>query len=220
MKPNYKKIYNFVKKKFEKTKHFSVSIFDETYFTLRVYKIAKEIISKLDSKVKKEAVLVASLLHDVGKVKINEKKVFNKEGFVKNHRKEWDNHPSYSVEIAQEYLKKKGFSEEFINDVSYLIKNHDSRKLSFSEKTLELKILQDADLLADVGLSGFIRVFLYSGKFDRSIIESIKFLEKEDRTLGGEELNLNISKKIGKREMKIQKELTKRMRGKINSDLI
>ncbi len=36
-KPNYKRIYNFIKKEFDKTDYFNYGVFDETYFTLRIY---------------------------------------------------------------------------------------------------------------------------------------------------------------------------------------
>jgi hypothetical protein len=51
--PNYKKIYKFVKEKFDRTTHFKHGPFDETYYTLRVYESAKEIIEKLNKSVKK-----------------------------------------------------------------------------------------------------------------------------------------------------------------------
>ncbi len=218
-KPNYKKIYNFVKKKFEKTNYFHSGPFDETYFTLMVYWFAKKVINKLDKKVKEEEVLVSAIFHDVGKSKLNEENLFGPNGFLENHREEWNKHAGFSAEIAEDYLKKNNYPKEFIEEVSYLIKNHDLRGDKLDKRSLELKILQDADLLADIGISGFIRPFLYAGKFDRSIFDQIEYLKEEDRTLEGETLNLEVSKKIAKKEMKTQKKLVGDMLGRINKNL-
>jgi hypothetical protein len=47
---NYQKIYSKVKQIYKDT-HFDNGVFDETYFSLRVYETAKEIISKIKDKV-------------------------------------------------------------------------------------------------------------------------------------------------------------------------
>ncbi|MBW3018255.1 hypothetical protein KY325_03790, partial [Candidatus Woesearchaeota archaeon] len=57
--PNYKKIYSIVKGMFDRTAHFKHGPFDETFFTLRVYESAKEIMRKLKKKCDKQTVLVA-----------------------------------------------------------------------------------------------------------------------------------------------------------------
>lgn len=58
-------------------------------------------------------------------------------------------------------LKDLGHSNEFIEKVCYLIKNHDVHAVI--KKTLELKVLQDADYIADTGLIGFARVLAGAG---------------------------------------------------------
>ncbi len=220
-KPNYKQIYKFVKDKFDKTTHFKHGPFDETYYTLRVYESAKEIIKKLNKKVKKEQLLVATILHDIGKIKLKSGKMFKRDAVLENASEEWHKHAKLGVPIARRYLKTIGHSEEFIEEVCYLIEHHDLRGDKLQKRSLELQILQDADLIADVGFAGFIRPFLYSGKFSKqSVISSIEFIKKEDRTSNGKELNLNISKSIAKREMKIQSNLAKEISKEIDSDLL
>ena len=220
-KPDYKQIYKFVKNKFGKTTHFKHGPFDETYYTLRVYESAKEIIKKLNKKIKKEQLLVATILHDVGKIKLKSSKIFGKNDVLENVSEEWHKHAKFGVPIAKKYLKNIGHSKEFIEEVCYLIEYHDLRGNKLKEKSSELQILQDADLIADIGFAGFIRPFLYCGKFSKqSIIDSIEFIKKEDRTSKGNKLNLNISKSIAKREMKIQSSLIKEISKEIDSDLI
>lgn len=223
LSPDYKKLYEIVRKKYQKNIHFSSGVFDETYFSLRVYESAKEIIKKLKKenkniKIKEQQILVASILHDIGKIKLNVKKVFNKNGLKKDSDKEWYKHPKLSVPIAKKILKKEGYSEKFINEILYLIENHSERNIK--NKSLELKIMQDADIISDIGLAGFIRNFLYAGKFRIATIDSIKFLENNDKTLNGEYINLKISKNIAKKEMEIQKNLTKGILEEIETDLL
>jgi len=219
--PNYKQIYKFVKDKFDRTTHFKHGPFDETYYTLRVYESAKEIIGKLNKSVKKEQVLVACILHDIGKIKLKPSKMFSKHEVLENASEEWHKHAKLSVPIAKKFLKKIGHSDEFIEEVCYLIENHDLRGDKLQERSIELQIIQDADLIADIGFAGFIRPFLYCGKFSKqSVISSIEFIKKEDRTEGGDEINLPISKDIAKREMKIQSDLVKEISKEIDSNLL
>ena len=219
--PDYKKIYGFVKEKFHKTPHFSHGPFDETFYTLRVYESVKDIISRMEEKVKKQQLLTASLLHDIGKIKLKPSKLFSKNDLQHNIHEEWHKHSKLSVPIARRYLKRQGHSESFINEVLYLIQNHDLRGKNLKEKSIELQILQDADIIADIGLAGFIRPFLFCGKFNnQSIIDSIEYIKNDDRTRGGDELNLDISKAIARKEMKIQKKLVDEISKKIDSDLL
>jgi len=219
--PNYKQIYKFVKDKFNKTTHFKHGPFDETYYTLRVYESAKEIIEKIKKSVKKEQVLVACILHDIGKIKLKPSKIFSKHKILENASEEWYKHAKLSVPIVKKFLKQIGHSDDFIKEVCYLIENHDLRGDKLQERSLELQIIQDADLIADIGFAGFIRPFLFCGKFNKqSVINSIEFIKKEDRTKGGNEINLPISKTIAKREMKIQNDLVKEISKEIDSDLL
>lgn len=219
--PNYKQIYKFVKDKFDKTTHFKHGPFDETYYTLRVYESAKEIIQKLNRNIEKEQVLVACILHDIGKIKLKASKMFSNHSPLETFSEEWHKHAKLGVPIAKKFLKQIGHSNKFIEEVCYLIENHDLRGDKLQKKSIELQIIQDADLIADIGFAGFIRPFLYCGKFSKqSVISSIEFIKKEDRTEGGDEINLPISKSIAKREMKIQSDLVKEISKEIDSDLL
>ena len=220
-KPDYKKIYQFVNNEFRKTIHFKHGPFDETYFTLRVYESAKEIIEQLNERLNVEEVLVACLLHDVGKVKLDSSKLFSEHNVLKSFSEEWHRHPNLSVDIAKTFLKTQGHSELFIENVCYLIDRHDLRGDKLQERSIELAVVQDADLVADIGFAGFIRPFLWCGKFtDQSVIGSINYVKTEDRTNDSTMLNLEVSKSIAKREMKIQDELIKEISKDIDSELL
>jgi len=221
-KPDYKRMYEIARSLFDKTHHFRHGPFDETYYTLRVYESAKEIIKKLNEKCNKEEILTAAILHDTGKTKINTKKLFGKKGFLKNANKEWHRHENLSVPIARKILKRLGHSDEFIKEVCYLIENHSMRGEKIKQKSIELQILQDADLISDCGFAGFIRPFLYCGKFShQSVLDSIRFIrDEENRVEMSGMINLEISKRIAEERMKLQNKLVNMISKDLDSDLI
>jgi putative nucleotidyltransferase with HDIG domain len=207
--PDYKRIYAYIVKEFRKTKYFWHGVWDETFYSLRVYEVSKELIKQLKKKVHTQAVLVASLLHDIGKVKITKE-------FLD---RDWPKHAEIGARITKKYLKKLGHSKEFIDEVCYLVKNHDKRKME--DKLIELQILQDADYLADSGLVGFFRPMQkFVGK-KQSVIEKIKYrLNKKNSRLNMKNLNLEISKKITKKHDRIEKKFFKELGKLIDSELL
>ncbi|MBW3019894.1 HD domain-containing protein [Candidatus Woesearchaeota archaeon] len=221
--PNYKEIYDIVKKMYFKKGIFSYGTWDETYYSMRVYETCKLIFNELKGKkINKQEVLTAAILHDIGKVKLRMWKIVNSKGVInqKGVVKEWKKHPKMSVPIATKILSKMGHSEEFIKKVCYLIENHDQRKELMKKRTIELKILQDADLIADIGMSGFIRPFSFGAAFKRPTIGTIKFMSKHpNRIEDFEELNLEVSKKLAKKEIKYEKELISMIAKNIETDL-
>ncbi len=220
--PDYKATYAFVKAKYKETEHFHFGPHDETYFSLRVYETVKEIINKLNKKVKTQQILVAAILHDVGKTEIDFTRVYLGNEFQeKTAKEEWSKHPKLSVPIAQEFLKKAGHSDEFIDEVSYLIEYHDARGDEMDSRSIELEVLQDADLVADCGFAGFLRPFLYGAKFSRSVTGSIKYLKKEiNRVMHEGQLNLGVSKKIAEQKIALEQKLIKEVAQDLDSDLL
>jgi HD superfamily phosphodiesterase len=221
----YKKLYNFIVEEYKKTEYFYFGVFDETFYSLRVYETAKIIINELKKedkniKINEEEVLIASILHDIGKTKLDNSKLFNKNGFLEGHDLEWEKHPIESAKIVKSVLEKENYDEKFIKDIQYLVGNHSLRKGEIENKSIELKILQDSDIISDIGAAGFIRFFSYAGRFKKNIIETIKNLQNNNKNFSDEILNLDISKKIAEKEMKIQKNLTYGLLKEIDSDLL
>jgi len=220
--PDYKKIYQIVSGLFKRTKHFRHGPYDETFYTLRVYETAKEIIKKLNKKCEINVILTAALLHDIGKIRLKSINIIGHKKVKKKWKEEWRKHPKYSIPIARKILKNLGHSEEFIQKVCFLAGSHDPRTETVPEKSLELQILQDADIIADAGIADFIRPFLYCGKFDnQSIIGSIRYLQRTTNRCEDEgRLNLKISKKIAAEKTKIKNKLVKEISREIESDLL
>jgi len=122
----------------------------------RVNRIAKFLAEKDGANV--EVVLKAAELHDIAR--------------------DCENHAVESARIAEGILRKEGFEEEFINAVKHAIEAH-----SFSGKieprTLEAKILSDADKLDAIGAIGVARAFIFSGERGRGIEETIRHFEEK-----------------------------------------
>jgi uncharacterized protein len=117
---------------------------------VRVYKNAQKISKK--EKADEKLVLSAALLHDIVSYPKSDKR-------SKNSSLE-------SAKKAKTILKKYDFTEKEITIVSDAISNH-----SFSQKktpkTIEGKILQDADRLDALGAIGIARVFATGGALSR-----------------------------------------------------
>ena len=122
---------------------------------MRVYKNAQKISKK--EKANEKLVLSAALLHDIV--------------FYPKSDKRSKNSSLESAKKAKTILKKYDFTEKEITIVSDAIINH-----SFSQKkipkTIEGKILQDADRLDALGAIGIARVFATGGALKRPFYNS------------------------------------------------
>ncbi len=118
--------------------------------TMRVYKNAQKICKK--EKVNENLVLSAALLHDIVSYPKSDKR--SKMSSIESAKK------------SKKILEKFDFSKEEITIISDAIRDH-----SFSQnkipKTLEGKILQDADRLDALGAIGIARVFATGGLLKR-----------------------------------------------------
>ena len=115
--------------------------------TMRVYKNATALCKLCGGNI--EIISVSAMLHDIGRPEESRSK-----GTVC--------HAVIGAEIAAEYLKKRGFSSDFIAQVVHCIERHRFRKGNAPE-SLEAKILFDADKLDSIGPIGLGRAFLFAG---------------------------------------------------------
>jgi uncharacterized protein len=117
---------------------------------MRVYKNAQKLCKK--EKVNEKLVLCSVLLHDIASYPKSDKR--SKNSSIDSAKK------------AKTLLKKHDFTENEIILVSNAIRDH-----SFSQKrtpkTMEGKILQDADRLDALGAIGIARVFATGGSLKR-----------------------------------------------------
>ena len=101
-----------------------------------MHEIAKKLAEKMNADV--EIVEIAAWLHDVGQ-SIQ----------IKDHHK-------YSMKLAEPFLKKLGFDKEFIDKVLHCIYCHSTKNVD-KAKTIEAKVVYDADMLQVMGTFGFVR---------------------------------------------------------------
>ena len=92
-------------------------------------------------------------------------------------------HGVRSAEIAKDFLLKEGYVEEFVEDVAYAVKSHVGE---FNPKTVEAKILQDADTLDRFGyfrilLLGKTTELLNLEKLKEKVQSFLEYLSKVER---------------------------------------
>jgi uncharacterized protein len=106
----------------------------------RVYNWAVRLVGK-NSKIDREAVLVASIFHDSGyAISI-----------------ESTEHAKNSAIICRQYLKEHGYKIGRIDFITYLVENHSNKFILENENTpIELVILMEADLLDETGALSII----------------------------------------------------------------
>jgi len=153
----------------------------------RVLKLSSEIGAVLNANL--PVIKIAALLHDVGRS-------LKKEDEVKNHAE-------ISAELAENFLLKNNF-DITIEDVENIL--HCIRAHSFSNdlepKTLEAKILSDADKLDALGAIGLYRTIGFTISRNRGLDDVIEHLENKILKLKNR-LYLDISKEIAESREKL-----------------
>jgi len=153
----------------------------------RVLKLSSEIGAVLNANL--PVIKIAALLHDVGRY-------LKKDDEVRNHAE-------VSAEIAENFIIKNNFNIT-IKDVENIL--HCIRAHSFSNdlkpKTLEAKILSDADKLDALGAIGLYRTIGFTILRNGGLDEVIEHLENKILKLKNQ-LFLDISKEIAKSREKL-----------------
>ncbi|NIP66929.1 HD domain-containing protein [Candidatus Bathyarchaeota archaeon] len=125
--------------------YFKLSHHDK-YHSERVYNLALQIAR--DEKADLKVVGAAALLHDVARALEDQDKI--------------EDHATEGARMAQEILEEENFPQEKIPSVVHCIEVHRYSK-GMEARSLEAKILQDADRLDLLGAIGIARVFTRGG---------------------------------------------------------
>lgn len=137
---------------------------------------------------------LGALLHDV-----DDHKLFNN----KNN------------ENARKFLVENDFDSEAIEDIVEIINSVSfTKNRGTKPKTLEACIVQDADRLDAIGAIGIARTFMYSGKHERGIEDSLKHFD-EKLLLLKDMMNTDEAKRLAEKRDSFMKEFL----SEINAEL-
>jgi len=183
-------VFNEIRKR--SAQYFKHSHHDK-YHIERVYNLAVRLAK--EEKADLDTVKAAALLHDIARAKEDEGSI--------------DDHANEGAKMAQKILEEVNFPKQKIARVIHCIETHRFRK-GLAPKTLEAKILQDADRLDIIGAIGIARVFARGGWSNKPIYDpSIPPKEKYD---GKSETTVNhIREKLLKIKDAINTETAKRI---------
>ena len=142
---------------------------------------------------------ISALLHDIGRIK--EKDTSND-----------TNHAEISSQMALSFLESNNFkiSQENTDNIIHCIKAH-SFSNKINPKTIEAKILSDADKLDAIGAIGLYRTIGYTVKSNGGIDQVIEHLENKIMKLK-DQLYLDVSKKLAKERQQIILDFYNRIR--------
>lgn len=147
-------------------------------------------------------VVIGGLFHDVGRIAVLKE---NNTTTLKFDRAELDKqkgHENVSKKVLTELLKDE-LTEEEINLVCKAIDKPESHE----DRTLENKILYDADYLDELGSLNLFRMFTYSGISKRSLVDTVNYWFETDRDVKLSKLEKcfsDFAKNEGKRRIELQ----------------
>lgn len=147
----YKKILEIVQEELTCSAHNLDHVF-------RVYNLCM-LLSKYEKDVDLEVLIPAALLHDIARVKESQ----DNTGKI--------DHAVLGGEMAVDILKKLEYEESKIHDIKNCITAHRFRTGN-EPKTIEEKILFDADKLDAIGAIGIARTFMLAGQFGQRLAGS------------------------------------------------
>jgi len=138
---------------------------------MRVYNLCLKI-AKYEQNVDLEVLKLAALLHDIARSKED----FDETGKIR--------HEMEGAKMAEEILTKFNFSKEKIKKIKECIISHRFRG-NDEPKTIEAKILFDADKLDVIGATGIARTFISVGMYKQKIHRDVDINEYVKENLEG-----------------------------------
>lgn len=143
-----KNVYNIAEKMFV-----GLGPCHDFYHTKRVLKVAEYLAEKEGADM--FVVRLAALLHDIGRI----------EEYKHKYSEVKIDHADLSAKSAGPLLKKFGLPEKTINAVCHAIIAHRFRNPTEPAKTIEAKVIRDADKLDSIGAIGIARAFAWLGEY-------------------------------------------------------
>jgi uncharacterized protein len=144
-----------------------------------------------------DVLLPAALLHDISR--------------------EEENHAQAGAEKAKPILRRYGLTEDTIEEIASVIASH-----SFSgkkpPKTLEAKILSDADKLDALGAIGIYRTAVYSGEHARPVDDFIAHFHEKLLKLEGL-LFTDEAKRMARNRTQYMADFVERLNGELKQNI-
>lgn len=144
----YEKIKDIVEKELSCSAH-------NLDHVMRVYRLSL-LLAKNEKNVDLDVLIPAALLHDIARVKES------------NDSTGATDHAIIGSEVAEEILRDLGYEEDKIEEIKHCIATHRFRSGN-EPKTIEAKILFDADKLDAIGAIGIARSFMLAGQFGQKM---------------------------------------------------
>jgi len=138
---------------------------------MRVYNLALRLAE--NEEVDLDVLKAATLLHDIARAKEDNDNTGNTD------------HAVLGAKMAAPILKNLGFPEEKIRKIQDCIVSHRYRTGN-EPKSMEAKILFDADKLDSLGAIGIARAFVWVGRHNAKIYSDENIAEYVKNNLGGE----------------------------------
>lgn len=144
--------------------------------------------------VNKDAVLAGGILHDIGDLeRVTDNNI--------DYSSQID-HSKSGAKIVKKELRKYNLQPSLINSIAEIIKNHHSYNPSNS---IETKLVQDADLLDELGLINVWQMFSYSYNSGRNLEKTIDYWNEEGfkrKKSCIENCNFDFTKKIAENRLR------------------
>lgn len=159
--------------------HEGMSPAHDWFHVQRVKTNAEELVAN-NSSADSTVVQLAVLLHDIGRAK-------EEEGIIKDHS-EW------GAEEGKNRLREHGAASEMSEAVAHCIRAHRYSN-EIAPRTIEAKIVSDADNLDALGAVGIARCFAYGGEIGSPIHDPSLPPAADDTSIGQTQFN-HLHKKL------------------------
>jgi uncharacterized protein len=169
MEEKYRRLKAIVEKEME-----GASPAHDINHVMRVYNLCLKL-AEHEPSVDFDVLRSSALLHDIARTR--------EDGEGHSHVLAVD-HATLGAEMSAEILRKFGYSEEKIQDIKHCIAAHRFRGAN-KPKTIEAKILSDADKLDVLGATGIARSYTIGGENGQKIYSNIPVREYVKENLAG-----------------------------------
>lgn len=170
-------------KGFAKEHYDKIEQYHDWHHAFLTVKLAR-MLAKQFKKVDFNILDAACYLHDIGRI--------NKD----------DDHPEESARLAEPFLKKIGLTEKEVDAITHAVSVH-GRERIHEAKTVEAKLLYDADKLQILSVYGFLRVsFFLVDRRKWDILKSLEFMWDFITDVRKNTLQTDLTKKVVDPEIK------------------